>query len=128
MELILTIHSVLRWFIVALAALTVFKFAVNWAARSSFRGMERGLVSALSGMMDLQVLLGLVYFFWDGLGGGGFPGGRILHMVIMILAAALIHVPARLKALGDRQRFGYSIVCILGALALIFAGIFVLGR
>ncbi|MBV6465668.1 MAG: hypothetical protein PGMFKBFP_00949 [Anaerolineales bacterium] len=123
MELIHTLHSALRWPIVVLAALTIFKFAVNWATRSSFKGMDRGLVSALSGIVDLQVLLGLVYFFWSGFSGDGFPGSRILHMVVMIVAAALAHVPARLKALGDRQRFGYSIVFILGALALIFAGI-----
>ncbi len=123
MDIVLTIHSILRWFIIIMAALTVFKFAVSWAGNASFKGMDRGLSSALSGLMDAQVLLGLIYFLWSGLTGDGFPAARWFHLLIMIVAAALMHVPARLKALGDKQRFGYSIVSILGALALVFVGI-----
>lgn len=126
MDFLLVLHSLLRWFIIAFAALTVFKFAVNWAMNSSFNRMDRGLASALSGLMDAQVLLGLIFFLWSGFTGEGFPGYRWIHMLIMIVAAGLMHVPARLKALGDKQRFSYSIVSILGALVLVFVGVAVL--
>jgi hypothetical protein len=126
METLLSIHSILRWFIIILATLTVFKFAASWAGNGSFKGMDRGLVSALSGLVDAQVLLGLVYFLWNGFTGAGFPGYRWLHMLIMIAAAGLLHVPGRLKALGDKQRFSYSIVSILGALVLVFFGVLIL--
>jgi hypothetical protein len=126
MDILLTIHSILRWFIIIFAALTIFKFAVSWAGNQSFKGMDRGLASGLSGLMDLQVLLGLIYFFVTGFGGAGFPGYRIFHLLLMLAAAALMHVPARLKALGDKQRFSYSIVSILGALVLVFVGISIL--
>ena len=123
MDILLTLHSILPWFIIGLAALTVFKFAVSWAGNASFKGMDRGLASSLSGIMDAQVLLGLIYFLWSGFSGDGFPAARWIHLLIMIVAAALMHVPARLKALGDKQRFSYSIMSILGALALVFVGI-----
>jgi len=126
MNILLMVHSILRWFIIIIAALTVFKFAVSWAGNGSFKGMDRGLASGLSGLMDLQVLLGLIYFFVTGFGGTGFPAYRIFHLLIMLAAAALAHVPARLKSLGDKLRFQYSIFAILGALVLVFVGISVL--
>ena len=126
MNILIIVHSILRWFIIAFAALTIFKFAVSWAINLSFKGMDRGLASGLSGLIDLQMLLGLIYFFVSGFGGTGFPAYRIFHLLIMLAAAALAHVPARLKSLGDKLRFQYSIFAILGALVLVFVGISVL--
>lgn len=123
MDFILTIHSTVRWIIIIVAVLAVIKFALGWAMNSSFKGMDRGLASGLSGLLDLQVLLGLIFFLWDGFSGAGFHGYRWEHMVTMLIAAAVGHVPSRLKSLGDRQRFFYSLVAILGALALIYVGI-----
>lgn len=123
MDLILTIHSSLRWIILVVAVLAIVKFAFGWVMNSPFKGMDRGLAAGLSGLLDAQALLGLVYFLWDGFSGAGFPGYRWEHMVIMLVAAALGHVPSRLKALGARQRFFYSLIAILGALALIYLGI-----
>ncbi len=100
MDILLTVHSLLRWFIILIAALAIFKFSVSWAGNSAFKGMDRGLASALSGLMDAQVLLGFIYFLWDGFTGAGFPGTRWLHMLIMIVAAGLMHVPARLNVAG----------------------------
>ena len=126
MNILLIVHSILRWFIIAMAALTVLKFAISWASKHAFKGMDRGLASGLSGLIDLQVLLGLIYFLWSGFTSAGFPGYRWLHLFIMLAAATLAHVPSRLKALGDKLRFQYSIFAILGALVMIFVGVAVL--
>ena len=123
MAFLLTIHSTLRWIIIVVAFLAVVKFALGWAMNSSFKGMDRGLAAGFSGLLDTQVLLGLIYFVWSGLDGSGFPGFRWEHMVIMLVAAALGHVPSRLKALGDKQRFLYSVIAILGALAMVYVGV-----
>lgn len=123
MEFLLTIHSVLRWIIIGVAALAVIKFILGWAMNSAFKGMDRGLAAGFSGLLDTQVLLGFIFFLWSGLSGAGFPGYRWEHMVIMLVAAALGHVPSRLKALGDKHRFLYSVVAILGALALVYVGV-----
>jgi uncharacterized membrane protein YphA (DoxX/SURF4 family) len=123
MENLLTIHSILRWAIVIIAVLAIIKFAIGWAGNSSFKGMDRGLSAGFSGLMDAQVLLGFVYMLWSGFTDAGFPGYRWLHMIIMIAAAALAHVPSRLKSLTDKLRFQYSLLIIIGTLVLVFVGV-----
>lgn len=126
MEILLSVHSILRWLIILVAALAVIKYLISWASNSSFKGMDRGLAAGFSGLMDLQVLLGLVLFLWSGFAGAGFPAYRWEHLVLMILAAALGHVPARLKAQAAKQRFLYSAAAILGTLVLVFFGVLIL--
>lgn len=126
MEFLLMIHSVLRWVIIAVAVLAVLKFALGWAMNSSFKGMDRGLAAGFSGLLDTQVLLGLIFFIWNGFAEQGFPAFRWFHMLVMLLAAAMGHVPSRLKALGDKQRFFYSLISILGTLVLVYLGVMLL--
>jgi hypothetical protein len=126
MDFLLSVHSILRWFIILAAVLAVIKYSIGWATGSTFKGMDRGLLAGFSGLLDLQMLLGLVYFLWSGFTGAGFPLFRWEHMGLMILAAALGHIPRRLKSLNDKQRFLYSLLAILGSLVFIFLGILVL--
>ena len=123
MDTLLAIHSFVRWIIMAVALVAIVKFAVGWAANHLFKGMDRGLASGFSGLMDLQVLLGLVYFIWNGLAVTGFPMYRILHMVTMLIAAGVAHLPSRFKALNDKLRFQYSFFAIIASLVLVFIGI-----
>ncbi len=126
MDILLTIHSAMRWAIIAIAALAIIKFTIGWAGDSAFQGMDRGLAAAFSGLMDLQVAIGLTYFLWNGIEAAGFPLHRILHLLVMIIAAALAHLPRRFKNLTDKLRFQYSVFVILGSLVLIFIGIAIL--
>jgi uncharacterized membrane protein YphA (DoxX/SURF4 family) len=123
MDTLLAIHSFVRWIIMLVALVAIVKFAIGWAANSLFKGMDRGLASGFSGLMDLQVLLGLVYFIWNGIVVTGFPMYRILHMITMLIAAAVAHLPSRFKALNDKLRFQYSFLAILASLILVFIGI-----
>jgi hypothetical protein len=65
----------------------------------------------------------LIYFVWNGIAVVGFPSFRILHMIVMIFAAALGHVPARLKSMPDKPRFQYSLFAIIGSLVFVGIGI-----
>ena len=123
MELILTFHSALRWLIIAVAAIAIIKFAIGWAGNSLFKAMDRGLASGFSGLMDLQVLLGLIYFIWNGVAVTGFPLYRILHGIVMLGAVVAAHLPARFKTLTDKLRFQYSAFAIIGSLILIIIGV-----
>jgi hypothetical protein len=125
-DILLSIHSILRWVIFVVALLAVVRFTIGWAGNGAFKGMDRGLASGFSGLMDLQVVLGLVYFVWNGIEVTGFPLYRILHMVAMILAAAAGHLPARFGNLNDKLRFQYSVFAIMGSLVLILIGIAIL--
>ena len=126
MDIVLTPHSFVRWLIILVAVVAIVKFAISWAGNSSFKGMDRGLASGFSGLLDLQVLLGLIYFVWNGIASTGFPAYRIVHIIIMLVAVAVGHLPARFKNLNDKLRFQYSLFAIVGALVLIGVGISIL--
>jgi hypothetical protein len=126
MDLILTFHSIIRWLIIAVAAIAIIKFSIGWAGNSLFKAMDRGLASGFSGLMDLQVLLGLIYFVWNGVAVSGFPTYRILHGIVMLGAVVAAHLPARFKTLTDKLRFQYSAFAIAASLVLILIGISIL--
>lgn len=121
MSFILTLHSLLRWGIVLVGLFAVLRFLIGWARKSQFSGMDRGLSAGFSGLMDLQVTLGLILFFWIGLSGGGFPLYRIEHMTIMLAAAVFGHLPAFMKKAGNR--FAVGLAAVIGALVLVYLGV-----
>lgn len=123
MNVLLVIHSYLRWLIVLVAMIAVVKFAMGWLRGGDFKGMDRGLASGFSGLLDLQVTLGLILMVWTGLAGIGFPMLRIEHSTTMIIAAVVAHLPARWKNAADKVRFRNTLFCILGALLLIYVGV-----
>lgn len=129
MNILLMIHSIVRWLIVIAASITVIKFALGWLRGGAFSGMDRGLASAFSGLIDLQVLLGFIFFFWNGLGAGaGFPRYRLEHMAIMLVAAVVAHLPVRWKNAEDKLRFRNTLFVALDVLILIFIGVSLLPR
>jgi hypothetical protein len=124
MSILLSIHSLVRWLIVIVALVAIIKFALGWLRGGAFQAMDRGLASGFSGLVDLQVTLGIIYMIWNGLAAGtGFPGYRILHGVIMIIAAVFAHLPVRWKDAEDKIRFRNSLFVVLDVLIIVFIGI-----
>lgn len=123
MEILRIIHSHTRWLILIVALIAIVKFAIGWLRGSSFKGMDRGLAAAFSGLIDLQATVGLIFLIWTSLVGVPFTPNRIEHLTTMVLAAVLAHLPARWKNASDSIRFRNILFCIVGALALIFVGV-----
>ncbi len=123
MNFLLTTHSWLRWLIVIIGAVAIVKFAFGWLRGGKFTGMDRGLSSGFSGLMDLQVLIGLIFLFWTGLTGAGFPALRIEHAFTMLISAVVAHLPMRWREAADGLRFRNSLLAILGALVLVYLGV-----
>lgn len=124
MEIVLALHSIVRWLIVLIALVAIVKFAIGWRRGNTFSGMDRGLTSSFSGLIDLQVLLGFIYFFWNGLTSGvGFPSFRIEHMITMLIAAVVAHLSGLWKKSEDGLRFRNSLLIVLDTLIIIFFGI-----
>jgi hypothetical protein len=123
MNVLLMVHSVLRWLILLAAAIAVVKFALGWLQGSEFKGMDRGLTSAFSGLMDLQVTVGLILLLWSGFSGVGFPAFRIEHAIAMILAAVVAHLPARWKNAEPKRRFRNTLFATLGSILLVIVGL-----
>lgn len=123
MGFVLMLHSILRWVIVVVGLFALIKFLVGWARKSDFAKMDRGLQAGFSGLVDLQVTIGFIYFFWNGLAGGvGFPMFRIEHMVTMLIAAVLGHLPSFMKK--AENKFAVGFYAVIGALIVIVLGVY----
>lgn len=123
MNILLVIHSILRWVILLVAVIALLKFLVGWLRRGKFQGEDRGLMSGFSGLMDLQATIGIVLLLWGGLAGLGFPRYRLEHGVIMIIAAVVAHLSARWKNADDAVRFRNYFFLIVASLVLVLVGI-----
>jgi hypothetical protein len=120
------IHSILRWLIVAVAVIAIARFAIGWLRKDAYDRLERALASGYAGLMDLQVLLGLIYLLATGLSGAGFPMYRLEHLVTMLVAAVVAHLPARWKSAPAPIRHRNALLGILVSLLLVVAGVAVL--
>ncbi len=121
MAFLLEIHSILRWIIVIVGLIALLKFLIGWIRKSEFDHMDRGLSAGFSGLIDLQVTLGLLYFLITGFGGMGFPAYRIEHGLTMLVAAGVAHSPAMLKSATNR--YAVSFFAVLGTMILIGIGV-----
>ena len=123
MQILLTIHSIIRWLIVIVAVIAAVKFAVGWRRGSVFQKIDSNLSLGFSGLMDLQVTLGLIYFIWNGLADEGFPSFRIEHAVTMIIAAVVAHLHVLWKNSDDKTRFRHSLFIVLDTLVIVLIGV-----
>ena len=121
MGVILMFHSILRWVLVIVGLFALVRFLIGWMRKSEFAKMDRGLQAGFSGLMDLQVVLGFIFFFWSGLTGAGFPTFRIEHMVTMLVATVVAHLPSFMKK--AENKFAIGVYAILGALVLVYLGV-----
>jgi hypothetical protein len=122
MLILLEIHSILSWIVVIVGFIAIVKFLSGWVRKSEFGGMDRGLSSGFSGLIDLQVTLGSLYFLIAGFSGAGFPMFRIEHLVTMLIAAFVAHAPAMFRKRAVNM-YAISFIAIFGSLLLIYIGV-----
>jgi len=123
MAFVLMLHSILRWIIVVVGLFALVKFLVGWVRKNQFAKMDRGLQAGFSGLIDLQVTLGFIVFFWNGLvDGAGFPMVRIEHMITMLVAAVVAHFPSFKKK--AENKFAVAFFAVIGALVIIVLGVY----
>ncbi len=126
MNILFMAHSGLRWLVLFVAVIAIIKYLIGWLQGGQYKGMDRGLMAAFSGLMDLQSLLGVILLVWSGLTGVGFPFFRIAHGLIMVAAAVVAHLSRRWKNADDATRFRNDLFLIVGSLILVLIGISIL--
>ena len=117
-------HSGLRYLVLLVGVVAVIAFAYALLARRPL-GAARGLTAAFTGLLDLQILLGIAQVI-----GGVFYGALIGHIVLMVLAAIAAHgasVMAR-RSTDERRALTIRLVGVVLALVLIAVGITAIGR
>lgn len=123
MFFLLTLHSIVRWLVILVALAAIVKLTVGLLKKQDFDTMTGGLVSAFGGLMDTQLLLGLLFFVWNGLAGAGFPRQRWEHLVIMLVAVVVAHLPAMWKKAGTQVRLRNTLLAVIGSLLLVVLGV-----
>ncbi len=124
---LLIVHSWLRWVILLVAAVALVKLVVGLAGKREYDRMTGGLMAAFSGLMDLQVVIGIVQLIvgWRAYSAaaGGFPLPQIEHLGVMLVAALIAHLPARWKSKLDAIRYRNTLIVLVVALLLIVIGV-----
>ncbi|HEX8245377.1 MAG TPA: hypothetical protein VF541_17820 [Longimicrobium sp.] len=118
-------HSGLRYLVLLAGVVALVVLALGMFGRRPYERPSRISTSVFTGLLDLQVLLGIVMVAL-----GCFYPALMGHLMMMVLAAVAVHgcgVYARKQADGRRAHTVALVGVVLG-LALIAGGIGAIGR
>ena len=117
-------HSGLRYLVLLAALGALIALAHGLATRRTSRA-ARVLPAAFTGLLDLQILLGVALLM-----GGLMPDAVVGHLALMLLAAVVAHgssIVAK-RSHDDRRELVIRLGGVVLALLLIIAGIMAIGR
>jgi hypothetical protein len=120
---IFQIHSLARWLVVAATVAALVWFLLVWLRSLRNEKLDRILMAVFSGLLDLQVLIGLILILWSGFAGVGFPRYRLEHAAIMIVAAVVGHLSIRWRKADAKIRARNNVILILVVLVLVYVGV-----
>ena len=117
-------HSGLRYLVLLAALAAVIALAYALATGRGAR-VARILPKVFTGLLDLQVLLGIGLVI-----GGDFPDMVVGHLAMMVLALVATHGASIIggRASTERRELMIRLVGIVLALVLIAGGIMAIGR
>lgn len=111
------------WLILAIGMYAIVRFVHGYLNEDAFTDKDRRLVIVFSGLMDLQATIGLIYFLWSGFIGIGFPAFRILHGMVMFVAALIPHLSSRWNDADNPTRHLNNFYLLLASFFLMLVGI-----
>jgi hypothetical protein len=124
-DILHTLHWGARYLVLLAAAAAALTAAAAWRRTGGPERSERLSMAAFAGLLDLQVLLGIVLLVvWP------FYPALIGHIVMMILAAVAAHVGSVFARRREPARSGSPVrlVSVLLAVVLIVGGIMAIQR
>lgn len=124
MDFLFQAHSGFRYIVLLVGIITLVVLVYALVTRKSV-GATRGLMAAFVGVVDVQVLLGIILvFLWP------FYGALIGHIVMMVLAAVAAHLSSVFaKRSADPQKaVAIRVGGVVATLVLIVFGIQAIGR
>ncbi len=124
-EVLRYLHSWTRWLVVGIAVVTVVYFAVRLATRGEYDILSARLMTAFSGLISLQWLIGIVFLVTLGSMTGFGIRHYWEHLVTMTIAVgvASMHFRWRRLELAPSARYGRLLGVIAGTILLLIIGI-----
>jgi len=119
-DIVRTIHGDVRWLVAIVAIIVIIKFALGLIQKSEYGRMDRGLMSGLVGLIDLNFLLGLILLI-----SLGFDSrARLEHAGTMFIAVLLAHSNAAWRKSEDSAKlFRNNLILVIVVLVLVFVGV-----
>jgi len=134
----LHLHDTLRWLVLLSLVVTLVKYISGWLGNQPWKKTDNILGIVFTSLMDLQLLTGLVLYFFISpvtkLAMSDFgaamkdPGLRfyaVEHFSMMLIAVVLVHIgrAKSKKAKTDSAKFKIATIFFLIALVVILAAI-----
>ena len=125
MEFIVGVHGLVRWLVVIVAVVAVVRYALVMAGKAQPSGMDRGLISGYTGLLDLNVLLGVIII----IGLGEWEMAQIEHMTTNIIGVVVAHIFAqRAKKIEDPKiKARTNLLGVVISLLIIVVGVALVG-
>ena len=127
MNLLYQAHSGLRYLVLLAGLAALIALAIGGFSGRPVRA-ARALTSAFTGLLDLQILLGVALVI-----AGIFYGALMGHLTLMLVAAVAAHVAGvRARKAGDERQanrlrligVGVALLCIVLGITAIGRGVF----
>jgi len=123
MRILYLAHWLIPWLILAIGLYAIVKFVRGYMNEDMFTDKDRRLIMVFSGLLDLQALIGLIYFLWVGFYTSIFPSYRVFHGIIMFIAAVIPHFSPLWKDADDSTRYINNFYLLLASFLLMLVGI-----
>jgi hypothetical protein len=78
---------------------------------------------AFSTVLDIQVLLGITYFTWNGAKNSHWPAYRFEHGITMLIAVMIAHLPRRWRRASMPIRYRNDLAVVLVTMLVIVIGV-----
>jgi hypothetical protein len=129
MDVIVGVHSLVRWLVVLVAVIAVVRYALVMAGRSQPGGMDRGLMSGYTGLLDLNVLLGLIIIVGLSINTGQMLMVWLEHAATNFIGVVVAHFFAqRAKKVEDAKlKARTNLLGVVISLAIIVVGVALIG-
>jgi hypothetical protein len=122
-DTLLKIHGDVRWVIVLVAAIALIRLIWGLVREKPYDRMTQRSVMAFSTVLDIEVLLGIVCFIWDGAKYGNWPQYRIEHGITMLIALMIAHLSTRWRRAPAPIRFRNDLAAVSGTMLVILIGV-----
>lgn len=134
----LHLHDVLRWLLLVSLAVTLVKYLAGWFGNQPWKKTDNILGIVFTSLMDLQLLTGLVLYFFlspvTKLAMSDFGAAMknadlrfyaVEHFAMMLIAVVLVHIgrAKSKKAKTDQGKFKIASIFFLIALVIMIAAI-----
>jgi hypothetical protein len=129
MDIILGLHGLVRWLVVIVAVVAVIRYGLVMAGRAQPGGMDRGLMSGYTGLLDLNVLLGLILIVGLSISAGQLMLVWVEHAATNLVGVAVAHIFAqRAKKQADNQAsIRQRLIGVVASLLIIIVGVTIVG-